>query len=126
MNQKYAHTPIQNDPLKGSNTLGTLCFALETFSVRATVLFLNLGNNSNLDAKGYVPFATIVGAASLETARHIHNPTPNSTQGVSPQAYADNGNGWIERTYPGINFILAITLQDGGRRGSGLRGFAEP
>jgi hypothetical protein len=76
---------------------------------RSTVLFLNFKNNSHLDGEGFVPFATVVGNG-MAAALAVHNPTPNSTAGVSEQAYADNGNAWIRKTYPGINFITGVVL----------------
>jgi len=113
LNHQFGHTPIQNDPVKESNLYGTLTFNINPeFKVRSTVLFLNLGNNSHLDSEGFAPFATVVGDG-MKTVEAIHNPTPNSTEGASPQAYADNGNAWVEKTYPGINFITGVEINEG-------------
>jgi len=110
LNHEYGHSPIANDPVKGSNTIGTLSFMTDPqFHLRATQLFLNFGNNSHLDSQGFAPFATVVGNG-MATAKLIHNPTPNSTHGVSPSAYAANGNAWIRETYPGVNFITGAHL----------------
>jgi peptidyl-prolyl cis-trans isomerase A (cyclophilin A) len=108
LNDEYGHTPIMNDPVVLSNTVGTLTFAISPEKLRATELFLNFKDNSRLDSQGYAPIAKVV--KGMETALAIHNPTPNSTAGVSAQAYADNGNSWIRRTYPGINFITGVVL----------------
>ena len=113
LNGQFGHTPIPNDPMGAlSNVKGTLTFNNDNGMGRATVLFLNLANNSKLDEKGLVPFATIAekDKKSLNTAQAIFNPTPNSTAGVSAQAYADNGDAWIRKTYPGINFITGCSL----------------
>lgn len=110
LNHKYGHSPIQNDPVKGSNTVGTMSFATDPeFHLRATQLFLNFANNSHLDSQGFAPFATVVGKG-MATATAIHNPTPNSTHGVPPADYAANGNAWIRKTYPAINFITGVEL----------------
>jgi len=53
---------------------------------------------------------TIQDEKSFQTASHIFNPTPNSTTGVPSQAYADNGNVWVRKEYPGINFITGCTI----------------
>ena len=114
LNAEYGHTPIPNDPMNTlSNTKGTLTFNNDGGMGRATVLFLNLGNNSKLDAQGLIPFATIHtdDIESFATANAIFNPTPNSTAGVSAQEYANDGNAWIKKAYPGINFITGCTLE---------------
>ena len=114
LNAEYGHTPIPNDPMGSlSNTEGTLTFNNDGGMGRATVLFLNLANNSKLDAKGLVPFATIQNddKESFTTAQAIFNPTPNSTAGVPAQEYANYGNKWIAEHYPGINFITGCSIK---------------
>ena len=101
---------IPDDPVKMSNTIGTVSFAAAGPNTRTTLLFINFKDNSHLDQEGFAPFASVVGAAGMATAVAIHNPTPNSTKGVSPQAYESNGNDWIRSQYPGINFIKGVTL----------------
>jgi cyclophilin family peptidyl-prolyl cis-trans isomerase len=109
LDSEYGHTPIPDDPVLLSNTVGTVSFAQSPEKLRATELFINFKNNSHLDAEGFSAFATVVGRG-VKTAMAVHNPTPNSTAGVSAQAYADNGNDWIRKTYPGINFITGVVL----------------
>ena len=110
LNEAYGHTPIADDPVRMSNVRGTLALANGGYAnSRATVLYINFGNNSHLDAQGMAPFATL-DAQSMATALAIHNPTPNSSAGVPEKAYADNGNAWIRKTYPGINFITGAVL----------------
>ena len=110
LNAAYGHTPIPSDPVVLSNVEGTVSFA-DNGMGRATVVFINFGNNSKLDATNIVPFAN-VDPASMKTAKAIFNPTPNSSAGVPAQAYADNGNAWIRKEYAGINFITGCTVED--------------
>jgi len=109
-NRDFGHTPIANDPVKGSNTFGTMSFELSPqFKLRATQLFINFADNSHLDSQGYAQFATVVGAG-MKTALGIHNPTPNNTHGVPPGEYANGGNKWVRENYPGISFIIGLEL----------------
>ena len=111
LNAEYAHTPIPGDPTGvKSNLRGTVSFA-DGGMGRASVIFINFGNNSHLDTH-IVPFATVAGKESMKTAEDIFDPTPDSANGVPPKAYADNGNAWIRKTYPGINFITGVTLSE--------------
>jgi len=107
LNEAYGHRPIKDDPVVLSNTRGTVSFANAGYpNSRATEVFVNFGDNSKLDGQGIAPFATVI--EGMSTAVAIHNPTPNNTAGVSQKAYADNGNIWIRKTYPGINFITGV------------------
>jgi len=114
LDKQYGHKPIKNDPVVMSNTFGTVSFAQsgDAFKLRATEVFINLEDNTHLDSEGFAPFATVVGNG-MDIAKAIHNPTPNSTRGVPAGAYAENGNTWIRKTYPGINFITGVTLSYG-------------
>ena len=54
------------------------------------------------------PFGIVVSGFSV--AMKIFNPTPNSSNGVSQDLYEKNGNEWIKKNYPGINFITKATI----------------
>jgi cyclophilin family peptidyl-prolyl cis-trans isomerase len=69
---------IPDDPVKMSNTIGTISFAAAGPNSRTTLLFINFKDNSRLDQEGFAPFGTVVGAAGMATAVAIHNPTPSA------------------------------------------------
>merc|ERR1712080_692285 len=94
LNEKWLHKEIKDDPVVGSNTRGTI----------------NYGNNSRLDALGFAPFGEVVNG--LEVAEAAFNPTPGVRLGIDQDSYEANGNKWIRRKYPGVNFILSCTISD--------------
>src|SRR5579863_7194050 len=51
---------ILDDPPKEKNLRGTLAFAQSDRNTRATEIFINLADNTALDAQGFVPFAKVV------------------------------------------------------------------
>eukprot|EP00427_Karlodinium_veneficum_P016309 CAMPEP_0169130712 /NCGR_PEP_ID=MMETSP1015-20121227/37851_1 /TAXON_ID=342587 /ORGANISM="Karlodinium micrum, Strain CCMP2283" /LENGTH=173 /DNA_ID=CAMNT_0009194907 /DNA_START=73 /DNA_END=594 /DNA_ORIENTATION=- len=50
---------IKDDPVKQSNTRGKISFAMRGPDTRSCQIFINFGNNSNLDSQGFSPFAEV-------------------------------------------------------------------
>src|SRR4051812_31662091 len=50
---------IQDDPVKGSNTRGTITFATAGPNTRTTQLFINFGDNTRLDSMGFSQFGKV-------------------------------------------------------------------
>ena len=62
---KWGANKIKDDPVKHSNTLGTLSFATSGPDARGSQIFINLNDNtSQLDAQGFSPFAELADPAT--------------------------------------------------------------
>ena len=57
---KWREASLTDDPVKGSNTRGTISFATAGPNTRTTQLFINFGNNGNLDSMGFSPFGKVI------------------------------------------------------------------
>merc|ERR1712008_31391 len=55
-NKKWLHNSILDDPVLGSNTRGTICFATDGPNTRTSQVFINFANNSRLDTNNFAPF----------------------------------------------------------------------
>merc|ERR1712096_375512 len=58
--QKWGTKPIKDDPVKVSNDKGYLSFAMRGPDTRSVQIFINYGNNRNLDEQNFSPFARVV------------------------------------------------------------------
>jgi peptidyl-prolyl cis-trans isomerase A (cyclophilin A) len=60
VNAAWEHTDFPDDPVKQTNTKGTVTFASRGPNTRTTQLFINLGENTRLDGMGFSPFGKVV------------------------------------------------------------------
>ena len=107
-NAKWNHA-LEDDPVKQSNTQGSLVYATAGKNTRTTQLFLNYKDNKRLDDMGFAPIGNIV--SGFEVAEKIYNPTPGNSNGVDQDKYTQLGNQWIREQYPKINFIKNVTIR---------------
>ena len=56
---KWRDANISDEPVKGSNTRGTITFAKAGPDSRTTQLFINFGDNTRLDSMGFSPFGKV-------------------------------------------------------------------
>ena len=102
---------IADDPVKISNEKWTAAYATGGPDTRTTQIFINLINNSRLDASGFAPFAKVI--SGFETILNLTNPTfgwVNATDGLNQTAYSLEGNVWLENNYPNTSIVTCARL----------------
>jgi peptidyl-prolyl cis-trans isomerase A (cyclophilin A) len=60
VNAAWENAKLTDDPVQGSNSRGTICFATSGPNTRTTQLFINLGENARLDGMGFATFGRVV------------------------------------------------------------------
>jgi cyclophilin family peptidyl-prolyl cis-trans isomerase len=105
---KWDNSPILDDPVLKSNTYGYVSFATAGPNTRTTQIFVNLANNSRLDAEGFAPFARVV--SGMDAVLALANPTPGDSDGVDQGNYTELGNPWILEYYPDVDVIVRTEL----------------
>jgi len=103
---KWRDTPIPDDPVLESNTIGMVSFAMSGLNTRTTQLFVNTVNNPRLDEQGFAPFARIIGGMEVfETMLMLEPDPPQNT-------YAELGNVWALQEYPTMDIIMGVNDPD--------------
>jgi peptidyl-prolyl cis-trans isomerase A (cyclophilin A) len=100
---------IPDDPVKKSNTRGMVTFATAGPGTRTTQLFINFGNNANLDTNPgvFAPFGEVVEGMSVADMLY------NGYAGAAADRFQEieaQGKPFLDRNFPKLDRILTATI----------------
>jgi len=97
---------IPDDPVKESNTKGTISFAATSQpNSRSTHMFINYGDNARLDGMGFAPVGKVV--SGMEVVEQIY-----SGDGERPDQMRmkEEGNKYLEKEFPNLDYIKTARI----------------
>lgn len=107
----WANANIKDDTVNGSNTKGTITFAMAGRNTRTTQVFINLGNNAALDSQGFSPFGQVTqGMSVVESLYSGYADQPTSHQGEITM----QGNAYLKQSFPKLDSIISATIVGSG------------
>ena len=104
----WQNANIKDDPVKASNTPGTITFADAGPNTRTTQVFVNLGNNAaNLDGQGFAPFGKVTkGMAVVNKLYGGYDDAPTNLQGQ----IASQGNAFLKKRFPKLDAVITARV----------------
>ena len=96
---------IKDDPVVLSNVAGTIAFATAGPDTRTTQVYLNLGDNSGLDASGFAPFGNVT--AGYDVVLKINS--QYQQQPDQDQIYA-SGDAYLRANYPKLDYVISTSI----------------
>jgi len=109
--KEWKTKPINDEPVKESNKPGYLSFAKTGApNSRTTQLFINFGDNANLDGMGFSPFAKIV--EGMDVVNKIYKVGEGAPNGKGPAQgrVQSEGNAYLKKDFPQLSYITAATI----------------
>ena len=104
---RWQEATIEDDPVKGSNRRGTICFATAGPNTRTTQLFINLKDNTRLDEMDFAPFGEVVeGMEAVASIFSGYGERPNQGQ-IERQ-----GNAYLQEEFPELDYIEQARIVD--------------
>jgi peptidyl-prolyl cis-trans isomerase A (cyclophilin A) len=104
---KWRDANITDDPVKGSNTRGTITFATAGPNTRTTQLFINFADNTSLDGQGFSPFGKVTdGMDVVDKINSEYGENPPETQG----RVQNEGNAYLKKAFPNLDYIKSATI----------------
>jgi peptidyl-prolyl cis-trans isomerase A (cyclophilin A) len=103
--------PIADDPVKGSNTRGTLTYAMAGPNTRTTQFFINFADNKNLDGMGFSQFGKVTeGMDVVDKINAEYGEGAPRGRGPDQGRIQTQGNAYLKKDFPNLDYIKSVTL----------------
>ena len=108
---KWRQANIPDDPVKGSNTRGTVTFATAGPNTRTTQLFINYADNQRLDSMGFSPFGKVVeGMDVVDKINGEYGEGAPNGRGPEQGRIQREGNAYLKKDFPNLDLIKSATV----------------
>ena len=106
----WSRQTLPPDARRVSNTRGTVTFAQSKPDDRATTLFINLGDNSNLDAVGFAPIGRVVKGMAVADRLYAGYGERLMSKANTKRVYGES-NAFLDAKYPKLDRIRKVTVR---------------
>jgi len=109
---KWRDANIPDDPAAGqSNKRGAVTFATAGPNTRTTQLFINYGDNANLDGMGFTPFGLVVeGMDVVDNLYKGYGEGAPQGRGPDQGRLQSEGNAYLKQDFPQLDYIKTARL----------------
>jgi peptidyl-prolyl cis-trans isomerase A (cyclophilin A) len=114
---------IKDDPVTQSNRPGYVTFATAGLNTRTTQVFINLGNNAQLDSMGFAPFGLVT--QGMEVVKQLYSGYGEgapSGRGPDQGAVSSQGKAYLDKNFPNLDSVRSASVishaQEAGSGGS--------
>lgn len=111
VNKAWREARITDDEVKESNAPGYVSFATAGPNTRTSQLFINFGNNANLDQMGFAPLGKV--SEGMDVVNSIYagygEGAPNG-RGPSQARMQEEGNTYLKASFPELDYIKNVSI----------------
>jgi len=103
---------IQDDPVRVSNKRTFITFATAGPNTRTTQVFINFGDNHNLDSQGFAPFGQVV--AGMDVVDKLYNGYGEGAprgRGPDQSRLQAEGNAYLASGFANLDYIKKATIE---------------
>jgi peptidyl-prolyl cis-trans isomerase A (cyclophilin A) len=107
----WRNARMKDDPVRISNKRTFVTFATAGPGTRTTQVFINFGDNSNLDGQGFAPFGQVV--SGMKVVDSLYNGYgEGAPQGRGPDQgrVQSEGNTYLASAFPNLDYIKKATI----------------
>jgi peptidyl-prolyl cis-trans isomerase A (cyclophilin A) len=109
---KWSNSNIQDDPVKQSNKKGFVTYAQTGApNSRSTQVFINYGDNGNLDGQRFAPFGQVVtGTDIVDSLYKGYGEGAPQGRGPSQGQIQSQGNAYLDAKFPKLDGIKQAVI----------------
>ncbi|MGA8144298.1 MAG: peptidylprolyl isomerase [Candidatus Acidiferrales bacterium] len=111
VSQVWRSANFKDDPVTQSNKPGSVTFATAGRDTRTTQVFINLGNNGQLDSMGFAPFGQVT--EGMDVVKKLHSGYGEgapSGRGPDQGAISSQGKPYLDKNFPNLDSIKSATV----------------
>ncbi|HEV8612220.1 MAG TPA: peptidylprolyl isomerase [Gemmatimonadales bacterium] len=121
INAVWKERRLPDEPVRRSNTRGTLAYARGGPNTRSVQLYVNLGDNARLDTTssfGFPPLGEVLEGITLLDSLYAGYSCRRGSQGTCPSqdSIETQGNAYLARVYPRLDYLIKARVVKSGRR----------
>lgn len=109
----WSQQRVRPDSVRAPNERGTISFAQYKRTDRTTNLFINLGDNPNLDSLGFAPIGRVI--EGMEVADSLYSGYGETTMAEPPigdvRRLTRESNRYMDAEYPKLDRIIKVTIR---------------
>jgi len=107
VSRAWQYAGIKDDPVKASNTIGTITYADAGPNTRTTQLFINIANNASLDGQGFAPFGKVT--TGMSVVKQLYSGYGEAVTNLQGQI-ASQGNEFLKKRFPKLDSVIRARL----------------
>ena len=110
LNTEWRAKRIPDDPVKASNTRGTVTFATSGPDSRTTQFFINFGDNARLDGMGFSPFGKVKDMGPVDALYDGYGEGAPRGRGPAQGRLQAEGNAYLRENFPKLDYIKSAKI----------------
>ena len=109
---RWRAAQISDDQVTQSNTRGMITFATAGPNTRTSQVFINFGDNSQLDKMGFAPFGRVVSGMNVVDAINAeYGEGAPRGRGPDQSRIQNEGNAYLSKDFPRMDYIKKATIE---------------
>ncbi len=109
----WKNRTVEDDPVRGANTRGTVAFAMTGPDTRTTQPYINLVDNIHLDDQGFAPFGQVI--EGMEVVDRLYagydEAAGGGMRGGKQGSLFEEGNVHLDEVFPQLTRLERATLE---------------
>lgn len=105
VNEAWSAATLPDDEPQRSNVQGTVTFAMAGPGTRTTQIFINLKDNSALDAQGFAPFGVVRDIKVSDNLYMGYAEGAPTGRGPDQSRIMTEGNAYLRENFPELDWI---------------------